>query len=499
MTGPKGRDPVPRLLEVLCPLGVVLVALVVRLLLARSGFSDGILPVGPDADDWLHGVMALGRDDPTALQAHRYPLVPLLASWLWRLGLGSPVAMLWSLSLASGAAAAGLCWAVARRFLGPGRALAPALTIALCPSLVLLSNQTIAYGPAALFFLALVWSLLTERRWAGPLVAGLAAVALVSSLNQGLLELIAVLPAALLLRRWRVLGAFVVGGVLGLGLVHLIHAQAHDPVVWMLTELERYLSGNVAEETSMAGLSYSRAWAAWAHRAFDLRAVFLLVYFAIGVCGLAFGRPSWKLRAALAWLAAPVLVLAPLMASRHHLSHLLPLLAVALFVGVDRLLPRRMGLIAGFVVLGALCVEARQRVQPVLGQLEGGVREAQQQILLGEAVVGMLPEGGLMLYLDPRERERMHVIETALWTFPGNIEVVRVVPEEPSHAVRSLSRAFDAGRPVVLVAPPDSPPPWRVGSYQLEGVEPPVQVEFAVARTKRSLWTVEAASAGSHP
>jgi hypothetical protein len=474
----------------LLPLLVVLVALGARLAFGAAVFRDGLLPIGPDVDDWLLGVSAFVDGQPDLLQPHRYPLVPALASVLVR-GLSvTPAQALWSLSLGAGALASGVCWGIAHRYLTPLQAVGPALCIALAPAMLASSNQAFAYGPAALAFLVLAWSLLWDPRGWGPFLAALAAAGLVASLQQGLLELLFMLPVALFLRRWRVLLGAILGAVLGLGLVYWLHPDAFDPIRWMLAELWRYLSGNVAEETQALRCSYSSAWARWVTATFQLRAPPALACAVLMLLGLGMGRAPRAARIGLAWLAAPAAVLVALLGSSHHLIHLIPLVVIAVFLGASRLFPVRWGAVGVLVTFVMLGFEARRQFGEVLNGALGQGGEVADQMLLGEAVEASLPSGGLMLYLDPPVRERFDVIRTARWSISSDIEIVHVVPGDPSHAIRSLGHARSAGRPVLVVAHPGSPPPWRVGTMDLDATNPSRHVTLRSAQTERELWQV---------
>ncbi len=465
---------------------VVLLGLALRLwLLAET--SQGLLPFGPDAEDWVLSARALAADRADLLERHRYPLLP----WLASLGGATPggvLRVMAGISATSGALLAGLVAWLCRRPLGPGLALLAGLWVALSPGSLLAGLHTTAYPLFSLAFVALWASLQARERWPALLAALLAALVACACLAQGLLCVLALLPAALILRRWRAAVAALVGAGSGMALVRLLHPGARGPLASMAQESLRYLMGNPAEELGMSGVGLAPTWWDWVERALSQPGavtVGLVALSLLGVLGGARGparwleprlpawlqahagdAPSWRWRLALAWALLPLTVLLGAMGSPHHLLHLLPLLAVAALLGLRRLLPGAGSPVVVAVLALGLSAWSHGSRAELLRQVQPPLRWERGLARLGWRV-SALAEGNpappvLAAALPPSERS---LLVRGLWACPLETAVVPLLDPQPRDLV-PLDEAWQRGAPVLIVSARPTPG-WRVGPYQL--------------------------------
>ncbi len=477
---------------------VGLVALGLRLWLLRDS-SQGLVPVGPDAEDWVLMARSMLEGHPAGFEGHRYPLVPWLAAGLAPVAGGS---VLWSLALIAvvcGSLGAVLTCLLARRLVGPWLALVAGLWVALAPGSVLAGVSTTAYPLFVTAFLVALWALLRPKGWSSDLLGVLAAFAMVASLTQGLLCLLVLLPVSLLLRRWRTAAASALGAGLGLALVRLLHPSPHSPLGWMAGESWRYLSGNLAEEQAARGAGFVLTWVSWATRALLQPPALTVALLLLAVLGLALGarRPAAGLEARLPrWLvggvgptlqlprgtlAALVCVLLPLgvlmavMGSPHHLLHLQPVLVVAALLGLLRIVPGGAGPLAAaalVLALGGWSLGARPALLRVLGppvawdraMLELGRRV---EVLAGSADLPPL----LVTVFPPGEVNPVH---RGLWACPLGTGTL-ALPDPHPQRLPAVEQAYRQGQPVVLVSA-DPSAGWAMGPYTLELAGSPVAI-----------------------
>ena len=487
---------------------VVLVVLVVLAfglrwgLLADSGLGE--LPVGPDAEDWVIMARSMAAGGAEGLEGNRYPLVPWIAAWAAPLLGTTALRFLALLAVGCGGLGAVVTALLARPLLGPRLALLAGLWVAASPVMVLAGVATTAYPLFGLAFLVLVWALLRPLDRGSPALAAVAALVLVSSLAQGALCLLAVVPAGLLLRRWWTSGAALVGGAFGLGLVWLLHPAPHSPFGWMAGESWRYLSGNVAEETTMSGLGWTGAWWSWAERSLHQHPELSLALVVLALLGLGMalrGRrlygplearlPGWLVGAevaaprrsqvaALAWALVPLAVLLALMGSPHHLLHLLPLLAVAALLGLRALLPAVGGapaVLALALALGAYCHATLPMLRVVLGPR---LAEDRGLLELGRLVEAAGPESVVVTAYAPGQVNPVH---RGLWACPLGTRVLSAHEPSPDQV------AWLGDASVVLLVGPEPSPALQLGSISVEPVDDGEQL--ALDR-RRSLWVVPA-------
>ncbi len=309
-----------------------------------TGMAD-LLPLGPDSEDWLLMARDLAAGNRGAMEAQRYPLVPWVVVGLADLFSASRLSALAWLALSAGTLAPALLVLLGRHYLPGWLPVAAATWMVAAPSQVLGSLSTTAYAFFSASFLAVALALLGPgRRWTPWLSLAAAALA-AGTAAQGMLCVFALIPAALLRRRWTEAGAAALGSAAGAGLAHWIHPGAHSPMGWMLGETWRYISGNIAEETAATGLGYGEAWLAWHHDGFSQPAGLTLLLFALATIGMLLGiarpRHDGERRDSLAMVVAliPLGVLTAAMGSAHHSLHLTPLLVLTALLGAVRLLP----------------------------------------------------------------------------------------------------------------------------------------------------------------
>ncbi len=488
-------------------LGVLLLmalGLVLRLWLLADT-SQGLLPIGPDAEDWVISARALAADRADLLEKHRYPLLPWLAS-LGGPAPGTVLRVMAGMSAASGALLAGLVALLSRRLLGPWLALLAGLWVAAAPGSLLAGLHTTAYPLFCLAFVGLFASFLLRDGWPAALVALLAATVASASLAQGLLCALALLPAAIFLRRWRAAGAGLLGAGLGVGLVRLLHPGARGPLTSMARESFRYLKGNPAEELGMSGVGLAPTWWDWAERALHQPAALTVGLVILALCGVLLGAkapaswlepklpawlrgpageaPSWRPRLALLWTLLPLAVLLGAMASPHHLLHLLPLLAVAALLGLRRLLPGvGSPAVVALLALGLLAwshgsrAALQRQVNPQLRWERGLAR-------LGWRVSELADQGSvppvLAAALAGPERS---LLVRGLWACPLDTAVVPLLDPRPRDMV-PLDRAWLEGAAVLVVSQQPTPG-WRVGPYELRVRGEPMS--FEIDRDRRFL------------
>jgi len=453
---------------------VAIAALGARLWLLHHS-TGGELPMGPDVEDWVLSARRLASGDPGGLQYHRYPLVPWLAGWLAGVASLPVVTVLAWLSLSSGSLAAVLTALLGRAVAGPRLGLLAGLWVALAPGLVLASLHTTAYPLFALAFLAVLVALVRPAGVLSGLMMAFGALVMVASLAQGALCLIAVLPAALLLRRWwdAVFGA--VGGGAGLLVVYLLHPEPYDPVRWMGAEAWQYLSGNVAEERAMAGLGYAQAWWSWVQSALEQPGWLTLGLLVLAVVGLVFTtRRRWGL--ALAWALGPIVVLLAVMGSAHHLLHLLPVLVVAAALGLRAVHPWARSLPVVLVAAGGLVAWSAVGLPELVRGLGMQLEEERSVAALCDHVEALGPSPVVITAMGPGE---IDPVSRAQWACP------------PHMTVLEAGRPWRGG-PALLVA-------WREAALRQPGLTWAGEPTELTLDPSRSLWLVPVRAGSAAP
>ena len=139
---------------------VALLALAVRVALRSRSLGGDMVPLGPDAADWVRAVRGFLEGAPEAVLPHRYPLVPKAAALLVQVTGCSPSGALSVLAMGSGSTLAGLSVLLAARFLRPTAALLLGLWVAINPAPVDLSLSTSACSTCAVAFVLLAGCLM---------------------------------------------------------------------------------------------------------------------------------------------------------------------------------------------------------------------------------------------------------------------------------------------------------------------------------------------------
>ncbi len=450
--------------------GLFATAVLGRLAMFRAGLGGDALPAGPDAEDWVIAAAGIADGDWSLLQPNRYPLFPLLASLPIRFGI-SPSGALMALSLVFSALTAPVVFLLGRRWLSPWAAAAAGAWVALAPSQLFLGVCTIAYTLFGLAFAVALLGLLDDHRWRGPLLVGLGSAVAVATLNQGLLCLLAMLPAGLLLRRWFGVGAGLAGAAVGLGIVHGLHPNPTSATSWMLRESMKYLSGNIPEETARAGGGYWDAFSFWTDQTFRLGGIWVVLLLGLGVWGIAValwrahqdGRPLVP-TLALAWALAPSIVLVVAMGSGHHLIHLIPLLALAATLGGAALAPGLYGRIAGAATaigVAALCVTS---VPSTVRDLENRAREGRNALEVADGVRELVGEDGVVVTPPTRPGDPAEIVFNVQWAFPAGVTVIQLGDLNNPHPIPPLEEALTRGATVAVVGGL-ADTTWAAGPY----------------------------------
>jgi hypothetical protein len=459
----------------LAGLGLTAVALVARLLAVRAGLGGDALPVGPDAEDWVLATGGMAEGDWSLLQPNRYPLFPWLASLLVRLtGLSASGALL-TLSLLASSLTPWATLAVARRLLPLPAAIAAGLWVALAPSQLLLGVSTIAYTLFALAFVGALAGLLDEHRWRGPALAAACCLVTVATLNQGLLCVLALLPAGLLLQRGWSAAAGLAGAALGLAAVHIAHPSPTSATRWMLRESMVYLSGNIPEETARVGGTYAQAFDVWAEQTLRLGGGWTAALLALGLWGLVAGL--WRGRRdgsplapflALGWAVAPAAILVPVMGSGHHLIHLIPLLAVAVAAGALALAPGRAGVVGGLAVAGLVGVLGVSSLAGAMRDLERRGDEGRAALQTAAAAVELIGEDGALIVPPTRPGDPAEIVFNIQWAFPPSMTVIQLGDLDDPRPIPPLDEATARGAQVAVVGALGDDH-WAAGPYLFTG------------------------------
>ncbi len=465
---------------------VTAVAAALRIHLYTHGTGGTFVAIGPDVSDWVTSTTGLARGDDTVFKGNRYLFVPWLAVRLARVwGLPPKIALLNVVFYAS-LLLPGATLLLARRFVSLPAATLVAAWVVFKPEYQALSLSPIAYPVFAVAFVVTTAACLGAfGRWSA-LVAIPGALVTAASLNQGMLCLLAMLPAGLLARRREVVAAACLGGGAGLWVAEALQPRRYSAFGWMIRETVRYLGGNVAEETTRIGLGYGASWLQWAEQTFQVPGYLAVTLLGLAVLGIGIGivRPGALPGSAadltrahgaalgLAWAALPSVVLFPLMASAHHVIHLEPLLATGAAMSVSAL-PRLWARTAATVFLvGALMLSFLRAETPYRFRFQ--VDQARRELVFGKRVGEVVGEDAAVFATRAPGQTPMEVLWRSSWALPDGVALY-TLPEGPLEPAIPMDTIL-ARHSNVWVATLEARDRWVCGRYHFLATGPAVRL-----------------------
>lgn len=497
-------------------------SLVVRFKLYRDTMSDTFLAIGPDVSDWVTATSGLFRGDESVLKPNRYVLVPWIAAYIARSTSGEPQYTLLNIAFYAGVFLPWATFIAARRYLSIPAAFGVACWVVFKPGYLALSLSPIGYPVFALAFVVTAGACLGGYGRAGPWVGVLAAVVTAATLNQGILCLLALLPAALLCQRYKVFVAALLGGTGGLWLAGALQSDRYSPFGWMLWETRRYLSGNIPEEMSRTRTGYLETWFRWAEQTLQIPAALIVVVLVLALVGVvvSFLCPSlmsWRRRsagsvsrrlrsagrvsvspsasagavpsqgsvtapsrgavAALAWASAPMLLLLPLMASAHHLVHLEPLVAIEAGMGLALLRWTSLRWVVALVLVGSIAHAFSREDKPY--RFDFVVAQARQEKQLGQEITRVIGEKAVLLVLESRGPSPLSELWRIAWTLPPGVAYY-TLPESPLKPRIPIEKALERNTPIFLIATGERTR-WTCGPFAFYGEADPAIVSVTLA------------------